>query len=127
MKFIDPSFTELYNTLKNNKRLEKFFINQHILNSIDDYYENYGYNNQKYKAEKVVNDANKVVYEQLTDLLLSCKEHIKENSIKDLVAKRYLATEIKEALNFTNDVEVSDDVLWEIFYCLYTLAFGKIG
>ena len=126
MKFIDPSFTELYNTLKNNKRLEKFFINQYILNSIDDYYENYGYNNQKYKAEKVVNDANKVVYEQLTDLLLSCKEHIKENSIKDLVAKRYLATEIKKALNFTNDVEVSDDVLWEIFYCLkycYTSSF----
>ena len=126
MKFIDPSFTELYNTLKNNKRLEKFFINQYILNSIDDYYENYGYNNQKYKAEKIVNDANKVVYEQLTDLLLSCKEHIKENSIKDLVAKRYLATEIKEALNFTNDVEVSDDVLWEIFYCLkycYTSSF----
>ena len=126
MKFIDPSFTELYNTLKNNKRLEKFFINQYILNSIDDYYENYGYNNQKYKAEKVVNDANKVVYEQLTDLLLSCKEHIKENSIKDLVAKRYLATEIKEALNFTNDVEISDDVLWEIFYCLkycYTSSF----
>ena len=50
MKFIDPSFTELYNTLKNNKRLEKFFINQYILNSIDDYYENYGYNNQKYKG-----------------------------------------------------------------------------
>ena len=126
MKFIDPSFTELYNTLKNNKRLEKFFINQYILNSIDDYYENYGYNNQKYKAEKIVNDANKVVYEQLTDLLLSCKEHIKENSIKDLVAKRYLATEIKKALNFTNDVEVSDDVLWEIFYCLkycYTSSF----
>ena len=126
MKFIDPSFTELYNTLKNNKRLEKFFINQYILNSIDDYYENYGYNNQKYKAEKIVNDANKVVYEQLTDLLLSCKEHIKENSIKDLVAKRYLATEIKEALNFTNDVEISDDVLWEIFYCLkycYTSSF----
>ena len=126
MKFIDPSFTELYNILKNNKRLEKFFINQYILNSIDDYYENYGYNNQKYKAEKIVNDANKVVYEQLTDLLLSCKEHIKENSIKDLVAKRYLATEIKEALNFTNDVEVSDDVLWEIFYCLkycYTSSF----
>lgn len=126
MKFIDPSFTELYNTLKNNKRLEKFFINQYILNSIDDYYENYGYNNQKYKAEKIVNDANKIVYEQLTDLLLSYKEHIKESSIKDLVARRYLATEIKEALNFTNDIEIADDILWEIFYCLkycYTSSF----
>lgn len=117
MKFIEPSFKELYDTLINNSKLEKFFIENHILNTIDDYYENYGYNNNSYDANTVVSNANKIVYEQLTEVLLINLNYIKTQSIKDLIAKRYLATEIRDALNFASDIEIANDILWEIFYC----------
>ena len=118
MKFIEPSFKELYDTLINNSKLEKFFIENHILNTIDDYYENYGYNNSSYDANTIVSNANKIVYEQLTEVLLTNLNYIKTQSIKDLIAKRYLATEIRDALNFASDIEIANDILWEIFYCI---------
>jgi hypothetical protein len=118
MKFIEPSFKELYDTLINNSKLEKFFIENHILNTIDDYYENYGYNNSSYDANAIVSNANKIVYEQLTEVLLTNLNYIKTQSIKDLIAKRYLATEIRDALNFASDIEIANDILWEIFYCI---------
>jgi hypothetical protein len=118
MKFIDPSLKEIYETLKNNNKLENFFIKNRILNNIDDYYENYGYNNNEYEAKKIIDKANDKIFMQLAEVLLANLEEIKSQSISELVAKRFLENEIKEALDFTKDVIISNDILWEIYYCI---------
>ena len=127
MKFIDPSFKELYDTLRNNAKLEKFFINHKILIGMDEYYENYGYNNKnKESAYTIIKEENEKVYTNLADLLLPNLDFIKKNSISELVAKQYLKNEVKFACGFGSDVELADDVIWEIYYCVkycYTTSF----
>ena len=133
MKFIDPSFTELYNTLKNNKRLEKFFINQHILNSIDDYYENYGYNNQKYKAEKVVNDANKIVLFCDSSGITSDLENVEsmEYYLIENASMEELALHGINSIGIANEVEKSGQrhelavpaIFMVILFVMFTVAF----
>ena len=118
MKFIDPSLEKIHETLKNNNKLENFFIKNRILNNIDDYYENYGYNNNEYEAKKIIDKANDKIFMQLAEVLLANLEEIKSQSISELVAKRFLENEIKEALDFTKDVIISNDTLWEIYYCI---------
>lgn len=118
MKFLDPSLEEIYETLKNNNKLENFFIKNRVLNNIDDYYENYGYNNNEYEAKKIIEKANNTIFMQLAEVLLANLEEIKKQSISELVAKRFLENEIKEALDFTSDVIISNDTLWEIYYCI---------
>ena len=117
MKFIEPSFKELYCTLKNNSKLEKFLIKNKVLNDITDYYENYGYDETKRDtANEIIEEANKITYENITKVLLSCLKYIKENAISYLVYKRYLANDLRDAIGFDNTVELSNDILWEIFY-----------
>ena len=127
MKFVDPSFKELYDTLYNNKKLEKFFISHKILVGMDEYYENYGYNNKnKESAYSIIREENEKVYSNLADLFLPNLNFIKSNSINYLVAKQYLKDEIRFACGFDSDVVLADDVLWEIFYCIkycYTTSF----
>ena len=127
MKFIDPSFKELYDTLHNNAKLEKFFISQKILIGMDEYYENYGYNNKnKESAYTIIKEENEKVYNNLTDLLLPNLNFIKKYSISELIAKQYLKDEIRFACGFDGDTKLADDVLWEIFYCVkycYTTSF----
>ena len=79
MKFIEPSFKELYCTLKNNSKLEKFLIKNKVLNDITDYYENYGYDETKRDtANEIIEEANKITYENITKVLLSCLKYIKD-------------------------------------------------
>ena len=135
MKFIDPSENDLYYTLKNNHKLERFFIKNNILVGMDDYYENYGYNNKnKDSANIIIDEENDRVYRNLAKLFLGKLDEIKSQSISALVSKQFLKEDIKFALGFTEDVDISDDILWEIYYCLkycYTDSFfqttGKIS
>lgn len=127
MKFIDPSENDLYYTLKNNHKLERFFIKNNILVGMDDYYENYGYNNKnKDSANIIIDEENDRVYRNLAKLFLGKLDEIKSQSISALVSKQFLKEDIKFALGFTEDVDISDDILWEIYYCLkycYTDSF----
>lgn len=117
MKFIDPPFKELYNTLKNNNKLENFLIKNGVLNNVTDYYENYGYNEaNKDVANRVIEEVNNETYERITKVFLENLDYIKENSISYLVYKRFLATELRDAIGFDNDIILSNDILWEFFY-----------
>jgi hypothetical protein len=128
MKFIEPSYQELYDTLRNNNKLEKFFIKNKILNVLDDYYENYGYD-PKYNDEAnfFIEQANEKVYKDLTKLLLKSLDKIKESSLSDLTAARFLSEDLKDVFGFTDDIILPNDILWEIYftikYCCVTSFF----
>ena len=128
MNFVEPSYKELYDTLRNSNKLEKFFIKNKILNVLDDYYENYGYD-PKYddEAKSVIERSNEEVYKNLTKLLLKHLDRIKQSSLSELVAARFLSEEVKDVFGFTDDIILPNDILWEIYftikYCCVTSFF----
>jgi len=117
MKFIEPKFKNLYDTLKNNKKLENMFVKKHILLTLDDYFEIYGYEESKIDIIKYeVELENSNIYENLTYVLLDNLDYIKNNSVSTLVLQSFLRREISDAFNFSEDVDVNNELLNEIYY-----------
>jgi hypothetical protein len=119
MKFTDPKYTELFNALKDNKKLVKFFSKFHLLYEMDDYYENYGYNaNNIDSAKRIIDNANDKIFEKLANTLLHNIDYIKEHSITYLISSQFLKEEIKDDLGLSQELPMTDDIPWEIFYTI---------
>jgi len=127
MKFIDPSFTNLYTALIDNKKLENIFIKNHILYTLEDYYNAYGYDDTKVnQAKNSIKKENERIYKNLTNVLLDNIETIKQSSIQDLVISGFLKNDIELCFDYFDDMIYNNVVLQEIFYTVkycYTSCF----
>lgn len=119
MKFIEPKWQDLYDTLAGNKRLENILLDNEALITTYDFYDNYGLKSKEDK-KLYVEEANKRTYKKLTDVLLGNLNTIKNESIRLLVSQEYLFPEIREALGFYDDIVLPKSLFQEIFYtCKY--------
>ena len=117
MKFVNPSFKNLYNTLRDNKKLEGILTRNHLLYTTEDYYEVYGYNDKEVsKAKYVIDEENKRIYENITNVLLEHLEKIKQTSIFDLVSSKFLRSKLEQCFDFFEDMLINDHLIHEIFY-----------
>ena len=127
MKFIDPSFINLYTALTDNKKLENIFIKNHILYTLEDYYNAYGYDDTKVnQAKNSIKKENERIYKNLTNVLLDNIETIKQSSIQDLVISGFLKNDIELCFDYFDDMVYNNVVLQEIFYTVkycYTSCF----
>ena len=117
MKFVEPDFKKLYDTLKNNERLEKILTDRKILISLEDYFELYGYDEENIELVKYeIETENNSIYENLAYALLDNLDYIKETSVSSLVQQSFLKKEITDAFNFSEDVDIGNALLNEVFY-----------
>lgn len=119
MKFIEPKWQDLYDTLTGNKRLENVLLDNEALITVYDFYDNYGLKSKEDK-KAYVEKANKRTYENLTNVLLNNLETIKKESVRFLISQEFLFSEIREALGFYDDIVLPKSLFQEIFYtCKY--------
>ena len=101
MTFKDPSLIDLKKTIKNNKKLEKVLSDNHILITIEDYYELYGYDeNKSFLAKFIVEEENDKVYENIASVLLDDIDYIKQTSVSQLVNESFKKKELVNAFGF---------------------------
>lgn len=119
MKFVNPEWEDLYNTLTNNKRLNNVLLDNGALITTYDFYDNYGLKSKE-NRELYVKNANEGTYKNLTDVLFNSLDFIKSESVRALISQKYLFSEIKEALGFYDDIILPNSLFQEIFYtCKY--------
>ena len=119
MTFKDPSLIDLKKTIKNNKKLEKVLSDNHILITIEDYYELYGYDeNKKFLAKFIVEEENDKVYENIASVLLDDIDYIKQTSVSQLVNEAFKKKELVIAFGFVSTESFPRKIYAELFYAV---------
>lgn len=123
MDFVRPDYKTVSKKLKTNKKLEKFLTDLGVLITIDDFYEEFSVKSKK-NPKKYIKDYNDAVYEKLTDIIYENKTLIENSSIDTLVNSKTLFSEIKLALGFDEDENISNSIYREIYYS-YKTSFSE--
>ena len=126
MKFESPSFIDLYNKLKDNKKLEKYLIKLGALVTSEDFYDEYGYKNKSVDLKQYIKDANDKVYRNLATIFEGKEDYINSKTIAYLIDTQFLREEIINALGFESDIVLPAKAYREIFYTYkycYTQSF----
>jgi len=120
--FIKPEKKIVYNKIVNNDRLISLLTKIGALITLEDYYDN-SYEDFIAETSKdgpvvkdKINETNKQTLLNFCDLLIENDDTLKENSVSELVDKKFLFEEIKNVFGFSDDNYISYSIYKEIYY-----------